>query len=26
MDFYRCVISPFAIKLFLLPFSSHSST
>ena len=26
MDFfYRCVISPFAIKLFLLPFSFHCS-
>ena len=24
--FYRSVISPFAMKLFLLPFSSHCST
>ena len=24
--FYRSVISPFAVKLFLLPFSSHCST
>ena len=26
LDFYRSVMSPFAIKLFLLPFSSHCST
>jgi len=24
--FYRSVISPFAVKVFLLPFSAHSST